>query len=191
MLFFHRYIDFLKSYPQFLLYKIRTLCEHLIARIIYLIIMAQQCSATCSFLPFLPSSPSHAPSRAFVPLFESRPACGMPSPADDFVEQKLDLNELLITNTAATFFVRVEGDSMKNAGIFSGDLLIIDRSVQPFHNSIVLAVVDGEFTVKRFCKDGERVALLPENSSCQPIIVTEDMDFSVWGVVTNVIHKVM
>jgi len=122
-------------------------------------------------------------------LFTDKVAAGFPSPAADYVERPLDLNEHLITHQAATFFVRSTGDSMINAGIHSGDLLIVDRAIQAENNSVILAVINGEFTIKRLRRDGQTVWLQPENSNYQPIYITEEMDFTAWGVVTNVIHS--
>jgi len=116
-------------------------------------------------------------------------ASGFPSPAADYIERPLDLNEHLIEHQAATFFVRSTGDSMIGAGIHPGDLLIVDRAVIATNDSIVLAVVDGEFTVKRLRQTPEKLWLQPENEN-EPIIpIEEGMDFMVWGVVTNVIHS--
>ncbi|MFC1811015.1 LexA family protein [Patescibacteria group bacterium] len=117
-------------------------------------------------------------------------AAGFPSPADDFLEDKLDLNEKLIRHPAATFFVRVAGNSMIKAGIHSGDLLIVDRSLEPKSGNVVVAVIDGEFTVKRISKKGDQLFLVPENPRFKPIQITNDSNFQVWGVVTNVIHTV-
>jgi DNA polymerase V len=131
-----------------------------------------------------------ARTRLEVPLFTAGISAGFPSPADDFIDRKLDLNEFLIAHPAATFFVRVEGTSMIDAGIHPGDILIVDRAVEPRPGSVVIAVVDGEFTVKRYhCADG-RCFLLAENPRFSPIEVTEDMAAEVWGVVSYVIHKV-
>lgn len=123
------------------------------------------------------------------PLFLSRVKAGFPSPADDYIEGKLDLNEHLIKHKAATFFVRVSGTSMEGAGIYDGDLLIVDRALEPKHKSVVVAVVNGEFTVKRIKKDKGRVWLMPENAKFQPMELIEGTECEVWGVVTNVIHK--
>lgn len=123
-----------------------------------------------------------------APLFASPISAGFPSPADDFVEKKLDLNEHLVKNRQATFFLRVSGDSMIGAGIHDGDLLIVDRSITPSHKKVVVAVVDGELLVKRLLRENERILLAAENSNYQPIEVTDDIHFEVWGVVTNVIH---
>lgn len=115
---------------------------------------------------------------------------GFPSPADDFVEKVLDLNELLIEHETATFFVRVQGSSMKEAHILDGDVLIVDRAKEVVTGTIVVAVLNGEFTVKRINKEGERVWLMPENKKFPPIEVMPEMEFQVWGVVTYVIHKI-
>lgn len=116
-------------------------------------------------------------------------SAGFPSPADDFVENTLDLNKYLVKHPAATFFVRADGDSMKGAGIHSGDTLIVDRSLRAADGNVILAVIDGEFTVKRLHHSRNRVFLMPENSRYRPIKIKEEMDFSVWGVVTNVVHQ--
>lgn len=124
-----------------------------------------------------------------LPLFISKISAGFPSPADDYVENKLDLNEHLIEHPAATFFVKVEGNSMNNAGIYSGDILIVDRSLEPSDKKIVVAVVNGDFTVKRIKKTQDKLYLMPENPVYNPIEINQDMDFEIWGVVTYVIHK--
>ncbi len=125
-----------------------------------------------------------------LPLYLATVAAGFPSPADDFIDKKLDLNEHLIEHPTATFFVRVYGDSMRDAHVFSGDVLIVDRAIEPANNRIVVAAVDGELTVKRIRKQGGRLFLIPENPEFRPIEVTEDTGFEIWGVVTYVIHKV-
>jgi DNA polymerase V len=125
-----------------------------------------------------------------LPLYSSKIRAGFPSPADDYVEQKLDLNTFLIDHPASTFFVRVQGESMIGAGIFNNDLLIVDRSIEPANGRIIIAVVDQEFTVKRFYKIGQAVHLVPENKDFETIILSHEDQFSVWGVVTNVIHNV-
>lgn len=124
-----------------------------------------------------------------LPLFLSSVAAGFPSPADDYLDNALDLNQLLISHPAATFFVRVSGESMIDANIHPGDVLIVDRALEPSHRAIVVAVVNGEFTVKRVVRKGKKIFLVPENRSYPLMEVTEDEDFQVWGVVTYVIHK--
>jgi len=124
------------------------------------------------------------------PLFLAQVPAGFPSPADDYIEGKLDLNKHLIRHPAATFFVRVTGDSMIDAGIHSGDLLIVDRSLEPTDNHVVVAVVNGELTVKRIRKKENELLLVPENKNYSPLRINEEMDFEIWGVVTSVIHPV-
>lgn len=123
------------------------------------------------------------------PLFMVPVRAGFPSPAEDYIEGKLDLNSHLVKHPAATFFVRVEGDSMIDAGIHPGDILIVDRSLEPADKKVVIAIIDGDLTVKRIrMKDG-KVFLAPENGNYPNIHINEDMNFEIWGVVTNVIHK--
>lgn len=122
-------------------------------------------------------------------LFSSQIPAGFPSPAEDFLEKRLDLNEYLIKNKSATFLIKVHGDSMVNAGIFDGDILVIDRSVQPSSGKIVLGVLNGEFTIKRIEKRKNKLFLIPENEAFNQIEVTTEMDFKIWGVVTFAIHK--
>ena len=122
------------------------------------------------------------------PLFLVSVSAGFPSPADDYIENQLDLNRHLIKHPAATFFVKVKGDSMIDAGIHSGDILIVDRSLEANDKKVVIAVVDGELTVKRIRIIDKKVFLLPENSDFSSTEITESMDFKIWGVVTNVIH---
>jgi DNA polymerase V len=124
-----------------------------------------------------------------LPLASSAISAGFPSPADDHIEQALDLNEHLVKHPAATFFVRADGDSMLGAGIHPGDLLIVDRALEAREGSVIIAVVDGEFTVKRFEKRGGTIFLSPENAAYAPIEIKEGMDFEVWGVVTNAVHR--
>ena len=125
-----------------------------------------------------------------INLYFSQISAGFPSPAEDFLEKRLDLNDYLIKNKAATFLIKVQGDSMINAGIRSGDILIIDRSVEASDGKIVLGILNGEFTVKRVLKRNRKLFLMPENDAYQPIEITEEMDFNIWGVVTHSIHKV-
>lgn len=125
-----------------------------------------------------------------APLFGCSVRAGFPSPADDYIEDYLDLNEYLIKHPAATFFVRASGDSMKNASINSGDILVVDRSVEPVHGKIVIAAIDGELTVKRLFKKNGLFKLLPENPDYPEIIINDCSDTVIWGVVTNVIHEV-
>ena len=140
-----------------------------------------------TFLQFVPAT------KQYLPLFASRLRAGFPSPADDYLEDKIDLNRYLAEHPAATFLVRVDGDSMTGAGIFPGDIAIVDRSlvsadIKTMHNKIVLAVLDGEFTIKRLCVKGKSVSLLPENDRYEPISIPENSDFTVWGVVKHAIR---
>jgi DNA polymerase V len=125
-------------------------------------------------------------SKAFyAPLYSTRPAAGFPAPGDDFIEKVLDINDLVVQNPSATFFVRVEGDSMEGAGIFSGDVLVVDRSIAPKHKSIVVAAVYGEMVVKRLEAKGTTHMLVSENDRYQPIEVSGNDDCHVWGVVVG------
>lgn len=123
-----------------------------------------------------------------LPLFANRISCGFPSPADDYLEGFLNLNEKLIPRPSSTFLVKAEGDSMTGAGIFEGDLLIVDKSITAAHNQIVVAVVNGEFTIKRLLFRFPKTLLQPENTKYKTIEVTPEMGFQVWGVVTYTIH---
>ena len=125
-----------------------------------------------------------------LPLFASPISAGFPSPADDYVEKKLDLNDHLVRNRQATFFLRVRGDSMIGAGIHNGDLLIVDRSLTAVHKKIVVAIVQGELLVKRLLRANNKVFLAAENPNYPSIEVTPELGFEIWGVVTNVIHEV-
>jgi DNA polymerase V len=121
-------------------------------------------------------------------LFLERVSAGFPSPADDYTEGRLDLNQHLVKHPAATFFVRASGDSMLGAGIHPGDILVVDRSLDPANNSVVIAAVNGDLTVKRLVKTENALLLAPDNERYRPIEIREGMDFEVWGVVTAVIH---
>ena len=125
-----------------------------------------------------------------IPFYQSNVSAGFPSPAEDFMELDLNLQEYLVQHPSATFCVKVTGDSMQNAGIFSGDVMVVDRALEPQNKTIVLAVLDGEFTVKRIHKKGDLLFLNPENDNFKPIEITQEMNFKVWGEVTHIIHKV-
>jgi DNA polymerase V len=114
---------------------------------------------------------------------------GFPSPAADHTEERIDLNKQLIRNKAATYIFRVKGDSMTGVGIFEGDALLVDRSMDPKHNHIVVAQLNNEFTVKRLYRRSGVVKLMAENPNYPPRLIKEEDDFLVWGVVTNNIHK--
>lgn len=130
--------------------------------------------------------------RVSLPYFRSVEA-GFPSPADDYIEETLNLEEYLVRNPEATFFLRVRGQSMIDAGIFEDAILIVDRSLRPKNGDTIIAVVNDEFTVKWYQQspDGEEVRLLPANRAFEPIVLRRDqhLSFMVWGVVTQVIHK--
>jgi DNA polymerase V len=124
------------------------------------------------------------------PLIGMKIPAGFPSPAQDYIEDSLDLNEYLISHPASTYFVRVEGNSMIDAGIHQDDILIVDRSLEASHNKIVIAFIDGELTVKRLKIIKGKYLLVPENRDYPSLQVEEWMDMTIWGVVTYVIHKV-
>ncbi len=124
-----------------------------------------------------------------LPLLLAGVQAGFPSPADDFIDKRLDLNEQLIKHPAATFFVRAVGDSMLGAGIHDGDLLVVDRALEPCAGKVVMAAIGGELTVKRLERKGERLFLAPANPNYPSFDVTAREDFEIWGVATHVIHK--
>jgi len=130
-------------------------------------------------------------SRCPLPLAFCRVEAGFPSPADDYMEGSLDLNEHVIKHPSATYFVRASGDSMTGAGIFDGDLLIVDRSLEPGHGKIAIVEVDGQLTVKRLFKSKGRFSLQSENMSYPPIELQEENEVVVWGVVTHVLHNLL
>ncbi|PKO70915.1 MAG: hypothetical protein CVU20_09265 [Betaproteobacteria bacterium HGW-Betaproteobacteria-14] len=133
--------------------------------------------------------PTPQPPRATRPLFLSRVPAGFPSPAEDYVECSLDLNEHLIEHREATFFVRVKGQSMTGAGISDGDLLVVDRSLEAGDGDIVVAVVDGELTIKRLSRRGSHVRLLAEHPGFAPIEFKDGQELTVWGVVTSIVRR--
>ena len=135
--------------------------------------------------------PSVNPLHVDLPFYSNTVSAGFPSPADDHVERRLDLNEHLIHNFETTFFLRVKGDSMIDAHIMEDDLLVVDRSLNPKHKDIVIAVLHGEITVKRLIRTEGKLALKPENSAYPLISIKDPDDLMIWGVVTNVIHKVL
>jgi DNA polymerase V len=125
-----------------------------------------------------------------LPLVDTGISAGFPSPADDFLDTSIDLNKALIKNKDATFYGRVKGDSMVGAGIHDGDLLIIDKSIEPKNGKIAVCFIDGDFTVKRIKITKDVIWLIAENTNYKPIKVTKDNDFLIWGIVTNVIKSV-
>ncbi len=124
-----------------------------------------------------------------LPMAEAACPAGFPSPAEDYMEERLDLNEHLIDNPAATFFVRVSGASMVDAGIHNGDILIVDRSLEPSEGEIVIAVLDGQLAVKRLVKEKGEFYLFSENDDYENLKINPESDFRIWGVATNVIHR--
>ena len=129
------------------------------------------------------------PVKQLIPIFTSRVQAGFPSPADDHLEDTLDLNTHLIHHKEATFFVKAQGESMIGAGIHQGDILIVDKSLSPKSGKIVIAVVDGEFTVKRLHKYKGNITLKAENSEFEDIKIKGTDELIIWGVVTSVIHQ--
>ncbi len=129
------------------------------------------------------------PPLAVFPLMAHRVRAGFPSPAGDYVERRIDLNRELIQHPEATFFLRAQGNSMVDAGIADGDMLVVDRAIAAQHDHIVIATVDGEFTVKRLYRRGEQVMLLAENPDFPPIELNDGQEMAIWGVVTHIIKK--
>lgn len=134
-------------------------------------------------LPAVGKQPLH------VPLFSHKVAAGFPSPADDYIERRLSLDEHLIQNKDSTFFVRAKGNSMVGAGIFDGDLLVVDKSLTPSSGDIVIAIVDAELTVKRFIRRDGKVILKPENQKFMEMVLQDGQELLVWGVVTSTTKK--
>lgn len=124
-----------------------------------------------------------------LPWFSYRVPAGFPSPAEDYAEGKLDLNQYIVEHEAATFYVRVQGHSMVDAGILDGDVIAVDRAIEPRHGDVVLAVIDGELTVKEFWKKKGQVRLLPRNPDFEPIELQDGQELTIWGVVTGVVRK--
>lgn len=124
------------------------------------------------------------------PLSDSRVAAGFPSPAEDYASMRLDLNRELIKNPASTFYARVSGLSMVEEGINDGDLLVIDKSIEPYDGCLAVCYIDGDFTLKRFEKHKDFGLLVPSNKDFKPIKVTADNDFCIWGVVTYLVKRV-
>ncbi|MDH3256900.1 MAG: translesion error-prone DNA polymerase V autoproteolytic subunit [Nitrospinota bacterium] len=136
----------------------------------------------------IPTAPENA---CPLPLASCRVEAGFPSPADDYMEGSLDLNEHVIKHPSATYFVKASGDSMTGAGIFDGDLLIVDRSLEPAHGRVAIVELDGQLTVKRLLKSQGRFSLHSENASTPPIELQEETEVVVWGVVTHVLHNLL
>lgn len=124
-----------------------------------------------------------------TPMFVSRISAGFPSPATDYMEDGLDLNEYLVQHKAASFLFEVKGDSMRNAGIIDGDKVVVDRSIEPRHGKIVIAIVEGEFTIKRLYRRAGRIELRPENPAYPVIAIQPDAQLEIWGVVAAVVRR--
>ena len=141
--------------------------------------------STTAFTVLLP-----APLPRILPLtlFSGKVAAGFPSPADDYVEKSLDLNELLVQKPAATFFVRAQGESMLGAGIHPNDILVVDRSIDPVPGKMVICALNGELTVKCLQRDNGHWQLQAENPAYADIVLHDELEMVIWGVVTNVIH---
>jgi DNA polymerase V len=129
-----------------------------------------------------------SPRKSYVPLVASLAAAGFPSPADDYLDRPLDFNDLLIENPAATFAVRISGESMTGAGLFPGDIAVVNRARKVVNSNIVLALVDGEFTLKRYESRAGKIKLLAENPKFSDIIISDDTILEIWGVVTHSIR---
>jgi DNA polymerase V len=138
----------------------------------------------CCLFPSLP------PKALALPLFIGKVAAGFPSPADDYIEKTLDLNELLVQKPAATFFVRAQGESMLGAGIYLNDILVVDRSLETVPGKIVICALNGELVVKRLKRKSGQWILASENPHYADIPLHEDLELVIWGVVTHVIHPV-
>jgi DNA polymerase V len=142
-------------------------------------------------MSFTIAIPVDIPTECPLPIASCRVEAGFPSPADDYMEGSLDLNEHVIKHPAATYFVKASGDSMTGAGIFDGDLLVVDRSLTPVHGRVAIVEVDGQLTVKRLHKMNGRFILHSENESYAPIELQEGNEVMVWGVVTHVLHNLL
>jgi len=140
-----------------------------------------------SHLSFFKPNPA---TRKMLHLVQEGISAGFPSPADDFKELRISIDQEVVKNEEATFYARVSGQSMQGAGLDDGDLLVIDRSQEPENNAIAVCFIDGEFTVKRLKVEKDCIYLMPENPRYQPIKVTEENKLQIWGVVTYVVKKV-
>lgn len=129
-------------------------------------------------------------SKLYITISDSPVHAGFPSPADDHLENKLDLNKALVKNPATTFFARVKGESMNGEGVEDGDMLIIDRSLDPYENCLAVCFLEGEFTLKRVKLDGDNILLIPSNPKFKTIRVSRDNDFYIWGIVKYLIKKI-
>jgi len=144
--------------------------------------------ASTSIIDFFSANTS---SELPLPMIEGGISAGFPSPAQDYIDLKIDLNKELITNPSSTFYGRVKGSSMKDAGILDGDILVIDKSLEPQNGDTAVCFIDGEFTLKYIKIELDAVYLVPANSKFQPIKVTEENNFCIWGVVTYSINSLL
>ena len=135
--------------------------------------------------------PADNPDPASIPLYSHRIPAGFPSPADDYIDQRISLDQHLIPHRESTFFVRAVGNSMIDAGIFDGDLLVVDKSIEPVHGHIVIAVIDGELTVKRLVQQNGETILRPANARFKDIVLKDGQELIVWGVVTSTIKTLL
>ncbi len=139
----------------------------------------------------IPANSDQLPHNQFTaPLYTSTVRAGFPSPADDHIESHLNINTYLIKNPDATFFVRVSGTSMINAGIHENDILVVDKSIPPHNNNIIVVAIDGELTVKRLRKTEQETLLVPENPKFKPILVNAESNVVVWGVAIGLIRSI-
>ena len=134
---------------------------------------------------FLPDTSSHLE----LPFADGGIQAGFPSPAQDYLTESIDLNRVLVRHPSATFYGRVRGESMKDEGICEGDILVIDRSLEPHDGDLTVCCLDGEFTLKRIRLEPGAIWLVPSNEAFDPILVTPDRQFEVWGVVTHTIKS--
>jgi DNA polymerase V len=133
---------------------------------------------------------TNTPSKSLkIPLFQSLVSAGFPSPAEDYEDLELNLEKYIVKNPSATFYVRVKGDSMQDARIYDGDILVVDKAETPRNGDVIVALLNGDFTVKRLVKKNNTFFLMPENPAYPPIEITEFCEFRVWGVVTYTLHK--
>lgn len=135
------------------------------------------------------SIPNTKKDRYVVPFSQSFVKAGFPSPAQEYFEDRIDIFKKIVKNPTSTFLVKAKGDSMEGKGIQDGDVLVVDKSREPKNNDIIIAYIDGEFTVKRFVKEYDRIILYPANNRYKPITITGENEFQVWGVVTYVLHQ--
>ena len=127
--------------------------------------------------------------RIYLPVAQSTVPAGFPSPAEEYENAQLDINDLVVTNPTATFYVRVRGKSMLDANIRDGDILVVDRSVEPAHGKIVIAVIDGEFTVKTLYRKDGVIKLIPANPDYPEILLKDQQELNIWGIVSHIIYK--